>query len=215
MIAECDKSERATKKLQPILIGFEKIFNGIFAAIEPVFDAFIDLATQALPFVTKGFGVAYSAITSFIQGIGSLGQAVGKLIKGDFTGAWDSAKEAVTGFGERYDKANERFIAGTKEVTKTEQEELDKRREAAEKAAEEKRKREEKEAQEEKKRLERQLEARRALLVYSSKELRKFEKEQAEEEKKKRQEKEAEEELNTRKNLIKQVTSAKELNKAL
>lgn len=147
LIAAFAQSERATKKLQPLLIGFQKIFNGIFAAIEPVFDAFIDLATQALPYVTKGFGVAYSAITSFLQGLGSLGKAVGKLIQGDFVGAWDSAKEAVTGFGKRYDEANKRFIAGTQEVTKTEQEELDKRKEAQEKAAEEKRKREEAELQ--------------------------------------------------------------------
>ena len=147
LIAAFAQSERATKKLQPLLIGFQKIFNGIFAAIEPVFDAFIDLATQALPYVTKGFGVAYSAITSFLQGLGSLGKAVGKLIQGDFVGAWDSAKEAVTGFGKRYDEANKRFIDGTQEVTKTEQEELDKRKEAQEKAAEEKRKREEAELQ--------------------------------------------------------------------
>jgi len=147
LIAAFAQSERATQKLQPLLIGFQRIFNGIFAAIEPVFDAFIDLATQALPFVTRGFGVAYSAITSFIQGIGTLGQAVGKLIKGDFVGAWDSAKEAVTGFGKRYNDANQRFMAGTKEVTKTEQEQLDKRKEAAEKAAEEKRKQQEAELQ--------------------------------------------------------------------
>ena len=87
--------------------------------------------------------MAYSAITSFLQGLGSLGKAVGKLVSGDFVGAWDSAKEAVTGFGKRYNEANERFMAGTKEVTKTEKEELEKRKEQAEKAAEERRKRQE------------------------------------------------------------------------
>lgn len=147
LIAAFAESEKATKKLQPLLIGFQKIFNGIFAAIEPVFDAFLDFATQALPYVTKGFGVAYSAITSFLQGLGSLGKAVGKLIKGDFSGAWDSAKEAVTGFGKRYDEANKRFISGTQEVTKTEKEELNKRKEAQERAAEERRKRQEAELQ--------------------------------------------------------------------
>jgi len=185
LIAAFAQSEKATQKLQPLLIGFQRIFNGIFAAIEPVFDAFIDLATQALPFVTRGFGVAYSAITSFIQGIGTLGQAVGKLIKGDFVGAWDSAKEAVTGFGKRYDDANQRFMAGTKEVTKTEQEQLDKRREQAEKAAEEERKRKEKEAAEELKRLERQAESRKALLQNinaKEEELRKAEKEKQDKE---------------------------------
>lgn len=140
LIAAFAESEKATKKLQPLLIGFQKIFNGIFAAVEPVFNALIDFAVSALPAVTKGIGVAYSAITSFLQGLGSLGKAVGKLISGDFVGAWDSAKEAVTGFGKRYDEANERFMAGTKELTKTEKEELEKRKELQEKALEERRK---------------------------------------------------------------------------
>ena len=147
LVAAFAESEKATKKLQPLLIGFQKIFAGIFAAIEPVFNALVDFAVEALPMVTKGIGIAYSAVTSFIQGLGSLATAVSKLLKGDFSGARDSAKEAVTGFGKRYDEANKRFIDGTKEVTKTEQEELDKRKEAAEKAAEERRKREEAEQQ--------------------------------------------------------------------
>ena len=191
LVAAFAESERATKKLQPLLIGFQKIFNGIFAAIEPVFNALIDFAVEALPMVTKGFGVAYSAVTSFLQGLGLLGTAVSKLIKGDFSGAWDSAKEAVTGFGKRYDEANKRFIDGTKEVTKIEQEELDKRKAAAERAAEERRKREEKEAEEAKKRLERQLEARKALLKVSNEQLRKFEKEQTEYEKNLQKERDA------------------------
>ncbi len=147
LIAAFAQSERATQKLQPLLIGFQKIFNGIFAAIEPVFNAFIDFAVSILPGVTEGIGMAYSAVTSFIQGLGSLASAVTKLISGDFSGAWDNAKEAVTGFGKRYNDANQRFMAGTKEVTKTEQEELDKRKEAAEKAAEAKRKQQEAELQ--------------------------------------------------------------------
>lgn len=208
LIAAFAQSERATKKLQPLLIGFQKIFNGIFAAIEPVFDAFIDLATQALPYVTKGFGVAYSAITSFLQGLGSLGKAVGKLINRDFSGAWDSAKEAVTGFGKRYDEANKRFIAGTQEVTKTEQEELDKRKEAQEKAAEERKKKEEKAAEEEKKRLQRQLESRKALLQFYQDE----ETKRAAELQKKKDEEFAK---NTQQELINQITSAQEVSSAL
>lgn len=137
LIAAFSESERASKKLQPILIGFQKIFNGIFAAIEPVFDSLLAFAESALPAVTKGFGVAYSAISAFLQGIGLLGTAVSKLIGGDFSGAWDSAKEAVTGFGDRYNEANKRFIAGTQEVTSIEKEELEKRKAAQEKAAEE------------------------------------------------------------------------------
>ena len=135
LVAAFSQSERATKKLQPLLIGLEKILGGIFAAVEPLFDAFIDLATKALPYVTKGISTAYSAITSFLQGLGKLAEAVGKLIKGDFTGAWESAKESVTGFGKRYNEATARFESGTKELTKTEKEELEKRQKANEEAA--------------------------------------------------------------------------------
>jgi hypothetical protein len=142
LVAAFSESEKATKKLQPLLIGMQKILGGIFAAVEPLFDSFINLATKALPYVTKGIGVAYSAITSFLQGLGKLADAVGKLIKGDFTGAWESAKSSVTEFGKRYNEANERFISGTKEVTKTEKENLAERNKLAEEAA---RKREERE----------------------------------------------------------------------
>lgn len=139
--AAFSQTEEAGKKLQPLMIGFQKIFNGIFRALEPVFNMLVDLATKAMPFVTDAFGVAYSAMTSFLEGLGMLGRAIGKLIKGDFSGAWEDAKEAVTGFGDRYEEANKRFIAGTEEVTKTEKENLKERQEAAKKALEEKIKR--------------------------------------------------------------------------
>jgi len=132
--AAFSSTEGAGKKLQPLLIGMEKIFNGIYRALEPVFDTLIELATQAMPYVTKAFGVAYSAMTSFLQGLGMLGRAIGKLISGDFTGAWEDAKGAVTGFGKRYDEANARFIAGTQEVTKTEKKNLEDRSKAREEA---------------------------------------------------------------------------------
>jgi hypothetical protein len=128
LAAAISQSEKATAKIQPILQGFEKILNGVFAAIEPLFDALIDLATKAMPYVTQGFKVAYSAITSFLQGIGKLGSALSKLFKGDFAGAWDDAKASVTEFGKRYEEANQRFEAGSKELTKKEKEELDKRK---------------------------------------------------------------------------------------
>ncbi len=156
LVAAISQSEDATKKFQPILIGLQKIFNGVYRALEPVIDAVLNLATNAMPFVTKAFGVAYSAISSFLQGLGKLGSAIGKLIKGDFTGAWEDAKESVTGFGKRYEEANNAFVEGTKEVTKIEKEELDKRREQAEKdaakrkEAEEKRKAAEEKARQEK-----------------------------------------------------------------
>ena len=127
LVAAFSQSESAMKKFEPLLIGMQKILNGILKALEPIIDGFIELATTALPYVSKAIGVAYSAITSFLQGLGMVGSAVKKFISGDFAGAWDDAKKSVTEFGKRYDDSNARFIAGTKEVTKVEQEELDKR----------------------------------------------------------------------------------------
>ena len=135
LVAAFSQTEGSMKKLQPLLIGFQKIFGGILAAVEPLIDSFVELATSAMPYVTKAIGTAYSAMTSFLQGLGMVGSAVKKFISGDFSGAWDDAKKSVTEFGKRYDDANGRFISGTKEVTKIEQEELDKRKAAREKAA--------------------------------------------------------------------------------
>jgi hypothetical protein len=114
-----------------------RLLNGILGAMQPIIDSFIQFAEKALPYVTDGFRVAYSAISSFLQGVGLVGSAVKKFISGDFAGAWDDAKKSVTEFGTRYDAANERFIEGTKELTTAEKEEQEKRlaqqKEAAEK----------------------------------------------------------------------------------
>ena len=121
------KNESAMKKLEPIMTQFGRILNGILGAMQPIIDGFIDLATRALPYVSKSFEVAYSALSSFLQGIGLVGSAVKKFISGDFTGAWDDAKKSVTEFGKRYEQANKGFIAGTKELTDKEKEEQAKR----------------------------------------------------------------------------------------
>lgn len=130
------KNEGAMKKLEPIMTQFGRILNGILGAMQPIIDGFIDLATKALPYVSQGFQVAYSALSSFLQGIGLVGSAVKKFISGDFAGAWDDAKSSVTEFGKRYEESNKRFIDGTKELTDKEREELAKRQEQAKIAAE-------------------------------------------------------------------------------
>jgi ribosomal protein S13 len=141
------KNEGAMKKLEPIITQFGRILNGILGAMEPLIDTFIDLATKALPYVTDGFKVAYSAMSSFLQGLGLVGSAVKKFISGDFSGAWDDAKKSVTEFGTRYEDANKRFIAGSKELTDTEKAEQAKRL-ADQKAFNEKQAAERKAAQE-------------------------------------------------------------------
>jgi hypothetical protein len=136
--AAFSKSEESVKKFEPLMIGLEKILNGVLEAIMPLIDGFIELATTALPYVSKAFSVVYSAVTAVFQSLGKLGGAVVKLFKGDFKGAWEDAKSSVTSFSTNYDTAVQRFETGTKKITKTQKENLDKqakdRDDAAEKA---------------------------------------------------------------------------------
>lgn len=120
LVAAFNNSATATKKLQPLLIGLERIFNGIYAIVEPLFDLFIDLATKALPYVSDAFAVVYSSVSAVVQSLGSLGQAVYKFVTGDFKGAWESAKSSVSDFSKNYNESITRFEEGTKRLTKTE-----------------------------------------------------------------------------------------------
>jgi hypothetical protein len=128
LVAAFASSDEEMKKFQPLLIAMEQIFNGILSALQPVIDGFIQLATEVMPYITKAFKVAYSAVTALFQSLGKIGSALVKLFKGDFKGAWEDAKESVTGFSKNYDAAADRFDAGTKKMTKTQKENADKQR---------------------------------------------------------------------------------------
>jgi len=136
LAAAFNDNEKAQKKLQPLLNGLEKIFNGIFAVVEPLFNTLVDLAVSALPMVSDAFGVVYASVSAVFQSLGALGSAIGKLIKGDFSGAWKDAKSSVNDFSKNYDETIKRFNSGTKEMTKTEIEEANKRAEEKRKAKE-------------------------------------------------------------------------------
>jgi len=119
LVAAFSKTEGSLKKLEPITIAFEKTLGGVVAAVEPLLEGFAELALKVMPYVTDAFKVAYSAVTAVFQSLGKIGQAVGKLIKGDFAGAWDTAKESVTGFKDNFIKAEARFEEGYKKTTAT------------------------------------------------------------------------------------------------
>jgi hypothetical protein len=127
LVAAFNNSSEATKKLQPLLIGMERIFNGIYAIVEPLFNLMVDLALKALPMVSQAFAVVYSSVSAVVQSLGSLGQSVYKFVTGDFSGAWESAKSSVTDFSKNYNESITRFEEGTKRLTKTEKENADKR----------------------------------------------------------------------------------------
>ena len=142
-VAALSKSEETTKRFEPILIMFEQALNGVLGAVEPLINGFLDLATRVMPYITGAFKVAYSAVTALFQSLGKLGSAVVKLIKGDFSGAWEDAKASVTSFSDNYDAATQRFEAGTKKITKTQKENLDKQKKDREDADKDRQQREE------------------------------------------------------------------------
>lgn len=168
LVAAFSQSETAVKKLQPLMIAFEKILGGIFKAFEPLLDGFIELATQVLPYITKGIGMFYSGLFSLFTLIKNVGVSAGQLLKGIFTLDFDALKEgaagikdAFTGISKTFEDTYKRFEEGTKEQTKTEKENAAERAKNAADAAAKRKAAEEKEAAEKKKRDE---EAAKALL---------------------------------------------------
>ena len=141
LVAAFSQSETAMKKLQPLFIGLEKIMGGIFRAMEPLLDAFVEMVSYVLPPLTKGIGIFYSVLFGLFTLVTEVGVGVGKTLKGIFTFDWDSISEGVSqaagsiskavGAGEQ---AYTRFNAGTQEVTKTEKVELEKRNKQNEEA---------------------------------------------------------------------------------
>jgi len=147
LVAAFSNVEGAGKKLEPLLIAFEKILGGIFAALEPLIDSFLELATAALPYITKGIGVFYSTLVGLFNLVKNVGVGVGQILKGIFTLDFDTVSEgyekiknAIPAAMDAGKAAFGRFEEGSKRLTKTEKENLKERGEANAKALEEKKK---------------------------------------------------------------------------
>jgi hypothetical protein len=145
LVAAFNNVEGAGKKLEPLLIGFEKILGGIFEALTPVIDAFVELATQALPYITTGIKVFYSSLLALFTLVKEAGVGVGKILKGVFTldvdsikEGWEQLKGGWSKTVETYNATSERFEAGTKKLTKTQKENLKQQNDDAKKAFDEK-----------------------------------------------------------------------------
>lgn len=98
-------NEKAMKKLEPVMIAFEQILGGIFKALEPVFNTFVDLIMWVMPGLQKAIGglyTAFAALASFLKNFVELQikgfMAFGKVIKGVFTLDWDTIKEGFSDF---------------------------------------------------------------------------------------------------------------------
>jgi hypothetical protein len=148
------EQEDAMKKLEPILIAFEQIFNGIFDAIEPLIDMFLELVMQILPPLTQGMGIFYSILLGLFNLVKSVGVGVGQILKGIFTldtaalkEGWETLKTAIPEAIDAGLEAYERFEAGTERLTSTQRKNAEERNKLQEdetrKLEEELRKREE------------------------------------------------------------------------
>lgn len=143
LVAAFTQSEGAMKKLEPLWIGLEKILGGIFAAFEPLLDAFLEMAMTALPYITKGIGIFYSSLYGLFTLLKEAGVGAGKILKGIFTLDFDSVSEgyeqiknSVSTALDAGVKSMDRFEQGTKKLTKTEKENQKERADAAKAASE-------------------------------------------------------------------------------
>ncbi len=157
LVAAFSQNEVAMKKIQPLLNGLQKILGGIFRAMEPLLDIFLELAMDALPYVTKGIGILYSSLFGLFTLVKEGGAGFIKILKGIATLDFDMAKEGLNQVKDSFSKAvksgedaYKRFEAGSKELTKAEKEEAEKRQKNADEAAAKKKDAQEKSAAEEK-----------------------------------------------------------------
>jgi membrane protein involved in colicin uptake len=144
LAAAFSQNESAMKKLKPLTEAFEKILGGIFRALEPLIDSFMDLAMKALPYITQGIGLFYSGLVGLFTYVKEAGGGYIKMMKGIVTLDFDAAKEGFNQMKDSFNKAvksgedaYKRFESGSKEQTKAEKEELAKRREEQQKHQEE------------------------------------------------------------------------------
>jgi len=121
------ENEDSMKKLQPLLDGLSKIFQGVFRAVEPLFNTLVDLAMKALPYVTKGIGMVYSAMMAYFTFLKESGSGALKILKGIFTLDTDTIKDGMDQIGGSFKKTAtsykdslKRFTDGSKELTKSE-----------------------------------------------------------------------------------------------
>lgn len=148
LVAAFSETEGAMKKLDPLIIGMQKILGGIFEALSPLIDSFVELATNALPYVTKGIGMFYSALVGLFTYIKEMGGGIATVWKGIFTLDYKTITQGVDkmagSFGktaDAYTDTMKRFEEGTNKITKKEKENAKDAKDIADKALAEKLKR--------------------------------------------------------------------------
>jgi hypothetical protein len=93
LVGAFTETEGSMKKLEPIMTAFQKILGGIFEAIQPLLDAFIELVTWALPGITTGIKGMYATLVALFTLLKEAGTGAGKILKGIFTLDTDAITE--------------------------------------------------------------------------------------------------------------------------
>ena len=141
LVAAFSETEGAMKKLDPLIIAFQKILGGIFEALTPLIDGFVELATKALPYVTNGIKVFYSGLVALFTLVKEGGGCIAKILKGIFTldkkeieegykqltGTWEKTVQAFDKTEDAFDKGYAKKTKREKEISKDAE---DKRKEA-------------------------------------------------------------------------------------
>ena len=143
LVASFQGNEVAMKKIQPLFDGLKKITFGIFKAVEPLVDIFMDLAMKALPYVADAVGMVYSGMMAYFTFLKEAGGGAIQILKGVFTldgDAISAGMDKVTGSfgkaGDTYKKSMKAFGEGQKQLTDAEKEALEKQKELQQKQKE-------------------------------------------------------------------------------
>jgi hypothetical protein len=126
LVAAFSQTEGSLKKLEPVLIGVEKIFGGLVEAMQPVLDIILDLAMKALPYVVTGVKTFYGSLAALFTLVKEAGAGVGTVLKGLFTldsdlisKGYDQIKGSVGEAGKSFDEFTANFDKGYKKRTAT------------------------------------------------------------------------------------------------
>ena len=155
LVASFSENEVAMKKIQPLFDGLKKITFGIFKAVEPLVDIFLDLAMTALPHVTKAVGMVYSGMMAYFTFLKEAGTGALEVLEGVFTLDGDKISSGIDKVSGSFGKATgtfktsmKAFGEGTKQLTESEKEAAEKQKELLEKQAEARKKKLEEQAKE-------------------------------------------------------------------
>jgi len=145
LVAAFSQSESAMKKLDPIIIQFQKLLGGLLEMFTPLIDGFLNAAVKVFPYFTKALGGLYSGLAGLFTLLKEAGVGAIKILDGirrvdvsEVKEGWEQLKNSASKAWEQTKNVYSSFEKGTENLTKKEKENYKDRKEAADKALAEK-----------------------------------------------------------------------------